>query len=86
MTAQSPPAIESPRFERGQLFFDAKLSRNRFNAVCTGIAGIFATVAVLPLLLVLLYVLVQGGRLITPRCSPSCRQPPAWRVVASATP
>jgi phosphate transport system permease protein len=33
----------------------------------TSIAGFFAGLAVLPLLLVLLYVLVQGGRLLTPQ-------------------
>ena len=53
-------------FDRGSLFFKPNLSRNRFNAICTTIAGIFAITAVLPLVLVLLYVLIQGGRLITP--------------------
>ena len=66
MTAQSLQAVDPPRFDRGKLFFDRGLGRNRFNAVCTAIAAVFATTAVLPLLLVLLYVLVQGGRLITP--------------------
>jgi phosphate transport system permease protein len=53
-------------FDRGTLFFKPSLGRNLFNAICTTIAGLFATIAVLPLVLVLLYVLVQGGRLITP--------------------
>jgi phosphate transport system permease protein len=66
MTAKSLQANEPPRFERGQLFFDGGLGRNRFNAICTAIAGVFATTAVLPLFFVLLYVLFQGGRLITP--------------------
>jgi phosphate transport system permease protein len=48
------------------LFFDPGLGRNRFNRLCTTISGLFATTAVLPLVLVLLYVLIQGGRLITP--------------------
>jgi phosphate transport system permease protein len=54
-------------FERNSLFFDRSLSRNRFNRLLTSIAGFFAGLAVLPLLLVLLYVLVQGGRLLTPQ-------------------
>jgi phosphate transport system permease protein len=53
-------------FDRGTLFFKPSLGRNRFNALCTTIAGLFASIAVLPLVLVLLYVLYQGGRLITP--------------------
>lgn len=53
-------------FDRGSLFFQPGLVRNRFNAFCTAVAGLFATVAVLPLVLVLLYVLFQGGRLIKP--------------------
>jgi phosphate transport system permease protein len=62
--AQSQPA--SSLFDRGTLFFKPGLGRNRFNAICTSIAGVFATIAVLPLLLVIIYVLLQGGRLITP--------------------
>jgi phosphate transport system permease protein len=54
------------RFQRNSLFFDPNLGRNRFNRFCTLLAGLFATTAVLPLVLVLLYVLIQGGRLITP--------------------
>jgi phosphate transport system permease protein len=56
----------SSLFDRGTLFFKPSLGRNLFNAICTSIAGLFATIAVLPLVLVLLYVLYQGGRLITP--------------------
>ncbi|MCS5698775.1 phosphate ABC transporter permease PstA [Cyanobium sp. FGCU-52] len=47
------------------MFFDPSLSRNRINKLCTTVAGVFATIAVLPLLLVLLYVLWNGGRLIS---------------------
>ena len=50
----------------GTLHFRPGLLRNRLNRLFTTIAGVFATVAVLPLVLVLLYVLIQGGRLITP--------------------
>jgi phosphate transport system permease protein len=66
MTPFPQPLSTTPRFERGTLFFKPNLSRNRFNAVCTAIAGLFAAIAVLPLVLVLLYVLIQGGRLISP--------------------
>ena len=53
-------------FERRPLNYDPTLSRNRFNAICNGIAGLLAATAVLPLVLVLAYVLVQGGRLLSP--------------------
>ena len=60
--AVAPP----PSFDRGTLLFKPSLSRNRFNSLFTTIAGLFAAIAVLPLLLVLVYVLIQGGRLISP--------------------
>jgi phosphate transport system permease protein len=41
------------------------LRRNRINQLFTSIAGIFASIAVLPLFLVLVYVLIQGGKLIS---------------------
>jgi phosphate transport system permease protein len=67
MPSNRPAAAgQSGRFDRGSLFFDPGLGRNRFNRLCTTISGLFATTAVLPLVLVLLYVLIQGGRLITP--------------------
>jgi phosphate transport system permease protein len=49
------------------MHFDPSLRRNRINKLCTTVAGIFATIAVLPLVLVLLYVLWNGGRLISPQ-------------------
>ena len=52
-------------FDRRPLTFDPNLRRNRLNQLFTGIAGLFSAIAVLPLFLVLLYVLVQGGRLIS---------------------
>ena len=51
---------------RSSLAFKSGLARNRFNSFFTILAGLFATIAVLPLVLVLLYVLIQGGRLISP--------------------
>lgn len=62
------PSVEinsADLFDRRPLTFDPNLKRNRLNQVFTGIAGLFSAVAVLPLFLVILYVLVQGGRLIS---------------------
>jgi len=41
------------------------LARNRRNTALTAIAAVFASIAVLPLVLVLAYVLVKGGSLIS---------------------
>ncbi|MEB3325147.1 MAG: phosphate ABC transporter permease PstA [Cyanobacteriota bacterium] len=53
-------------FKRNYLFFDPTLKRNRFNVIFNGLAGFFAAVSVLPLILVLAYVLLKGGSLIKP--------------------
>ncbi|HYP04317.1 MAG TPA: phosphate ABC transporter permease PstA, partial [Cyanobium sp.] len=66
MTLTDPTAAASLFAERRTLFFDPSKKRNRLNKLCTGISGLFATIAVLPLFLVLIYVLIQGGRLISP--------------------
>ncbi len=67
MMPTPPVQINSSElFDRRPLTFDPNLRRNRLNQLFTGIAGLFSVVAVLPLFLVILYVLVQGGRLITP--------------------
>jgi phosphate transport system permease protein len=55
----------SSQFERGSLHFNSALLRNRFNLICTGVASLFAAIAVLPLVLVLLFVLIQGGKRIS---------------------
>lgn len=52
-------------FDRRPLIRDPSLRRNRINQLFTLIAGIFASIAVLPLFLVLVYVLIQGGKLIS---------------------
>jgi phosphate transport system permease protein len=52
-------------FDRRPLTFDPSLRRNRLNQFFTGVAALFSAIAVLPLFLVILYVLVQGGRLIS---------------------
>ena len=56
----------SDLFDRRPLIFNPNLRRNRLNQMFTSIAGLFSVIAVLPLFLVILYVLVQGGRLISP--------------------
>lgn len=62
------PTIEissADLFDRRPLNFDPNLKRNRLNQLFNGIAGLFSAIAVLPLFLVILYVLFQGGRLIS---------------------
>ena len=60
-----PAPTSSGLFERRPLQFDPSLRRNRINKLLTGLSALFATLAVLPLVLVLLYVLLQGGRLLS---------------------
>lgn len=55
----------SDLFDRRPLTFDPTLRRNRINRVCTAIAALFGTIAVLPLFLVVAYVLVKGGQLLS---------------------
>ena len=55
----------SALFDRRPLHFDPGLRRNRINFLFTAIAGVFATIAVLPLFLVIVHVLLQGGRLLS---------------------
>ncbi|MFN6340721.1 MAG: phosphate ABC transporter permease PstA [Cyanobacteriota bacterium] len=57
---------ESKGFDRRSLFFNPSLTRNRLNRVLNAAAGIFASISVLPLILVLAYVLLKGGSLIRP--------------------
>ncbi len=64
-TRHNEPELAESLFVRRPLTFDRSLKRNRINRLCTGIAGLFAITAVLPLFLVILYVLLQGGRLIS---------------------
>ncbi|MFM7550287.1 MAG: phosphate ABC transporter permease PstA [Cyanobacteriota bacterium] len=62
------PTIEissADLFDRRPLNFDPNLKRNRLNQLFNGIAGLFSAIAVLPLFMVILYVLFQGGRLIS---------------------
>lgn len=52
--------------DRGSLFFDPGLRRNRLSVLFNTISATFAAIAVLPLFLVLAYVLFKGGSLIRP--------------------
>lgn len=67
MASTQPPFVtdSSQLFDRRPLTFDPSLKRNRINRICTSIAGVFSAIAILPLFLVLLFVLIQGGRLIS---------------------
>jgi phosphate transport system permease protein len=53
------------RFQRGSLSYRNGLARNRFNQLFTTLAALFTGIAVLPLVLVLAYVLIKGGSLIS---------------------
>jgi len=59
-------ADQNQHFQRNNLFFNPSLNRNRLNVVFNGVAGSFAAVSVLPLVLVLAFVLLKGGSLIKP--------------------
>lgn len=63
--SSSQPSTSSGLFDRRPLQFDPSLPRNRINQCLTSVSALFAVVAVLPLVLVLLYVLLQGGRLLS---------------------
>ena len=63
----STASSSSGLFERRPLQFDPSLGRNRINRLLSVLSALFAAVAVLPLVLVLLYVLLQGGRLLSVR-------------------
>jgi phosphate transport system permease protein len=75
MTSSLPPT-RSSLFDRGSLFFDGSLGRNRINRFCTAVVGVFSAIAILPLVLVLVYVLIQGGRLIGPAIFTQLPPPP----------
>jgi len=51
-------------FQRRSLNLNPSLGRNRINRLLTLISASFSVIAILPLVLVLAYVLLQGGRLI----------------------
>lgn len=57
---------EKNSFPQRSLYFDATLPRNRLNVIFNALAGVFTSISVLPLILVLAYVLLKGGSLIKP--------------------
>ena len=57
--------MTTTRFQRGSLSYRNGLARNRFNQLFTTLAALFTGIAVLPLVLVLAYVLIKGGSLIS---------------------
>ncbi len=63
----STPPTTSQFTERLSLHYEPALKRNRFNQIANAIAALFAAMAVVPLFLVLIYVLIQGGRLLSLR-------------------
>jgi phosphate transport system permease protein len=66
MTILSQPTRTSAQgFQKGSLLFNPALKRNRLNKLFTTMASLFAAIAVLPLFLVLIFVLIQGGRLLS---------------------
>ena len=52
-------------FERGSLTLEPGLARNRWNKSLTLLAALFTGLAVLPLVVVIAYVLIKGGSLIS---------------------
>ncbi|MBD1194352.1 phosphate ABC transporter permease PstA [Vulcanococcus sp. Clear-D1] len=66
MAPSTTPAPAASVFARS-LDFRASLSRNRWNSFFSVLAGLFAVIAVIPLVLVLGYVLFMGGSLISAR-------------------
>lgn len=71
----SPP-LTSAGFERRSLYLDRSLRRNRFNLVFTSIAAGFASIAVLPLFLVIFYVLYEGFQTLSPELFTQLPPPP----------
>jgi phosphate transport system permease protein len=61
-----PMPAKQAGYQRNSLYFNPSLARNKLNALFNTLAGLFATMAVLPLILVLAYVLIKGGSLIRP--------------------
>jgi phosphate transport system permease protein len=66
----------TPLFQRRPLTYNPNLFRNRFSQFCTALSGFSAAIAVLPLFLVLIYVLIQGGRLLSLRLFVELPPPP----------
>lgn len=63
-------------FQRGSLILQPALARNRWNQLLTGLAALFTGLAVLPLVVVIAYVLIKGGSLLSLRLLTELPPPP----------
>ncbi|TGG79010.1 MAG: phosphate ABC transporter permease PstA [Aphanocapsa feldmannii 277cV] len=59
--------ITAPRLGATSLLYESSKPRNIVNRGLTAVAAMFSLIAVLPLILVLIYVLIKGGASIHPR-------------------
>ena len=64
-SARSSGSVDSLRFQRSSLRYSPHLLRNRWNRILSFFTGLAATFAVLPLVLLLSYVLIKGGSLLS---------------------
>ena len=67
-------------FQRGSLIHQPALGRNRWNQLLTLLAGLFTGLAVLPLVVVIIYVLIKGGSLISFQLLTELPPPPGLDV------
>ena len=75
MALSATPAPGATSLGRS-LHFRASLPRNRWNSFFSLLAGLFAVMAVIPLVLVLAYVLIKGGSLISAQLLTDLPPPP----------
>ncbi|MFN5193882.1 MAG: phosphate ABC transporter permease PstA [Cyanobacteriota bacterium] len=70
------PSLVTSSFDRQPLFLNPQLRRNRLNRLFTGVAGLFAAIAVAPLFLVIFHVLWKGFRTLSPALLTQLPPPP----------
>ena len=75
MALSATPAPGATSLGRS-LHFRASLPRNRWNSFFSLLAALFAVIAVIPLVLVLAYVLIKGGSLISAQLLTDLPPPP----------
>ena len=75
MALSATPAPGATSLGRS-LHFRASLPRNRWNSFFSLLAALFAVIAVIPLVLVLAYVLIKGGSLISAQLLTELPPPP----------
>jgi phosphate transport system permease protein len=71
-----PDSENSELFASSSLYYNSSLNRNLLNRILNLLAGLFASISVLPLILVLAYVLLKGGSLIQPSLFSQLPPPP----------